>query len=176
MTGKIATFLLVAAIAAGTGTLAAQTANPDLRGTIGAGVGTPAAQTLNSGLRGPTPLNDEGPAAPMTPMRNTSEKEVRNYPEQPPVIPHSIDGYQIDLQSNKCLTCHARARTAESQAPMVSITHFMDRDGQFLASISPRRFFCTSCHVPQNVVGPPVSNDFVDIDTMLTRAAPGGRR
>ncbi len=87
MIRKTAILLLVAAIAAGTGTLAAQ--------------------TLNSGLRGPTPLNDEGPAAPMTPMRNTSEKEVRNYPEQPPVIPHSIDGYQIDLQSNKCLSCHA---------------------------------------------------------------------
>ena len=143
---------------------------------IAAGTGTLAAETFKSDLRGPTPLNDEGPAPPMTPMRNTAEKEVRNYPEQPPVIPHSIDGYQIDLQSNKCLSCHARARTAESQAPMVSITHFMDRDGQFLASISPRRFFCTECHVPQNVATPPVSNDFVDIDTMLSRAAPGGRR
>jgi nitrate/TMAO reductase-like tetraheme cytochrome c subunit len=49
----------------------------------------------------------------------------------------------------------------------------MDRYGQFLASVSPRRFFCTSCHVPQNVVAPPVTNDFVDIDTMLSRAAPG---
>ena len=134
------------------------------------------AQTVSSGLRGSTPLNEEGPAAPMTPMRNTSEKEVRNYPEQPPVIPHSIDGYQIDMKGNKCLSCHARARTGESQAPMVSITHFMDRDGQFLASVSPRRFFCTECHVPQSVTDPPVSNDFVDIDTMLSRAAPGGRR
>jgi nitrate reductase (cytochrome), electron transfer subunit len=141
--------LLVAAIAAGTGALAAQ--------------------DLNSSLRGPTPLNDEGPAAPIPQMRNSAEKEMRNYPEQPPVIPHSIDGYQIDLNSNKCLSCHA-------QAPMVSITHFMDRDGQFLASVSPRRFFCTECHVPQATVSPPVSNDFVDIDTMLSRAAPGGRR
>ena len=134
------------------------------------------AQTVSSGLRGSTPLNEEGPAAPMTPMRNSSEKETRNYPEQPPVIPHSIEGYQIDINGNKCLSCHARARTGESQAPMVSITHFMDRDGQFLASVSPRRFFCTSCHVPQNVASPPVSNDFVDIDAMLSRATPGGRR
>ena len=147
-----------------------------LAAAIAAGTGTLAAQSLNSGLRGPTPLNDEGAAAPMAPTRNTSEREVRNYPEQPPVIPHSIDGYQIDLQSNKCLSCHARARTGESQAPMVSITHFMDRDGQFLASVSPRRFFCTECHVPQSVTDPPVSNDFVDIDTMFSRAAPGGRR
>jgi cytochrome c-type protein NapB len=134
------------------------------------------AQTVSSGLRGSTPLNEEGPASPMTPMRNTAEKEVRNYPEQPPVIPHSIDGYQIDMKGNKCLSCHARARTGESQAPMVSITHFMDRDGQFLASVSPRRFFCTECHVPQNVVKPPITNDFVDIDTLLSRAAPGGNR
>jgi nitrate reductase (cytochrome), electron transfer subunit len=147
-----------------------------LAALLAASSGALVAQTVSSGLRGPAPLNEEGPAPPMTPMRNTAEREVRNYPEQPPVIPHSIDGYQIDLQSNKCLSCHARARTAESQAPMVSITHFMDRDGQFLASVSPRRFFCTECHVPQNVTTPPVSNDFVDIDTMLSRATPGGRR
>ena len=134
------------------------------------------AQTVSSGLRGSTPLNEEGPAAPMMPMRNTAEKETRNYPEQPPVIPHSIDGYQIDINGNKCLSCHARARTAESQAPMVSITHFMDRDGQFLASVSPRRFFCTQCHVPQHEVKAPVENDFVDVDTLLSRAQPGGRR
>jgi len=134
------------------------------------------AQTVSSGLRGSTPLNEEGPAPPMTPMRNSAEKEVRNYPEQPPVIPHSIDCYQSDMKGNKCLSCHARARTGESQAPMVSITHFMDRDGQFLASVSPRRFFCTECHVPQNVVKPPITNDFVDIDTLLSRAAPGGNR
>ena len=140
------------------------------------GSGPALAQGLTSALRGPTPLNDEGPAPPMAPMRNSAEKDVRNDPEQPPVIPQSIDGYQVDMQGNKCLSCHARARIAESLAPMVSITHFMDRDGQFLASVSPRRFFCTECHVPQAMTNPPVSNDFVDIDTMLSRAEPGGRR
>jgi len=134
-----------------------------------------AAQT-QSGLRGSTPLDTEGPAPRMTPLRNTTEKEVRNYPEQPPLIPHAIDGYQVDLNGNKCLSCHARARTGESRAPMLSITHFMDRDGQFLASVSPRRFFCTQCHVPQHEVKAPIENDFVDIDTLLSRAQPGGRR
>jgi nitrate reductase cytochrome c-type subunit len=156
MIGRPGILLLVAVLAAGSSSLLAQ--------------------TLNSGLRGPAPLDEEGPAPPMMPTRNTAEREPRNYPEQPPVIPHSIDGYQIDINGNKCLSCHARARTGESQAPMVSITHFMDRDGQFLASVSARRFFCTECHVPQSVVTPPVSNDFTDIDSMLSRAAPGGRR
>jgi cytochrome c-type protein NapB len=133
------------------------------------------AQT-QSALRGSASLDTEGPAPRMTPLRNTTEKEIRNYPEQPPLISHSVEGYQIDLNGNKCLSCHARARTGESSAPMLSITHFMDRDGQFLASVSPRRFFCTQCHVPQHEVRAPVENDFVDIDTLLSRAQPGGRR
>ncbi|WP_315771882.1 MULTISPECIES: nitrate reductase cytochrome c-type subunit [unclassified Bradyrhizobium] len=156
MMRKIAVMLIAASVAAGSSALLAQ--------------------SVSSSLRGPAPLNDEGPAPPMQPMKNTAEREVRNYPEQPPVIPHAIDGYQVDMQGNKCLSCHARARTAESKAPMLSITHFMDRDGQFLASVSPRRFFCTQCHVPQSVANPPVSNDFVDIDTLLAHDRPGGKR
>jgi cytochrome c-type protein NapB len=133
------------------------------------------AQTF-SALRGSTPLDQEGQPPIMTPEMNTSEREARNYPEQPPLIPHSTEGYEVSIRANKCLSCHARSRTRESQAPMVSITHFSDRDGQFLASISPRRYFCTQCHVPQHNVKVPVENDFVDIDTLLTRAAPGSRR
>lgn len=147
-----------------------------LAASLAAGSSALLAQSVSSSLRGPTPLNDEGPAPPMQPTKNTAEKEVRNYPEQPPVIPHAIDGYQVDMQGNKCLSCHARARTAESKAPMLSITHFMDRDGQFLASVSPRRYFCTQCHVPQSTATPPVSNDFVDIDTVLSHDKPGARR
>ena len=134
-----------------------------LAAALVAGAGSLTAQTLNSGLRGPAPLNDEGAAPPMLPNRNTSEREVRNYPEQPPVIPHSIDGYQIDMNGNKCLSCHARARTGESQAPMVSITHFMDRDSQVLADVTPRRYFCTACHVPQTDAQPLVPNTFEDM-------------
>jgi cytochrome c-type protein NapB len=129
-----------------------------------------------SALRGPVPLDQIAPAPRMTPLSNTSEKQVRNYPEQPPVIPHTTEGYEIDLNSNRCLTCHARARTGVSQAPMISITHFMDRDGQFLATISPRRYFCEQCHVPQHLVKAPVPNTFVDIDTLLQQSVPDRRQ
>ena len=129
-----------------------------------------------SALRGSTPLDQEGASDPLTPEMNTSERETRNYPEQPPVIPHSTEGYEISANANKCLSCHARTRVRESQAPMISITHFTDRDGQYLASISPRRYFCTQCHVPQHNVQTPVTNDFVDIDTLLTRSGPGRPR
>ncbi len=63
-------------------------------------------------LRGPTPLTEVAPAPRMMPYKNTSEREIRNYPEQPPVIPHTIEGYQVDLNGNKCLACHARTRRA----------------------------------------------------------------
>jgi cytochrome c-type protein NapB len=129
-----------------------------------------------SNLRGTTPLDQEGPPPLMTRERNTSVREPRNYPEQPPTIPHAIEGYEVSLRGNKCLSCHARNRVGESQAPMISITHFADRDGQYLASVSPRRYFCTECHVPQQDVKPPVDNDFVDIDTLLSKAAPASRR
>ncbi len=122
-------------------------------------------------LRGNAPLKKQGEAPSMRPLINSDIKQTRNYPEQPPLIPHTIDGYIIDIRSNKCLSCHARSRTGESQAPMVSITHFMDRDGQFRASVTPRRYFCNQCHVPQRDVKPLVPNKFIDIDTLLQAEA-----
>lgn len=133
-------------------------------------------QPLYSGLRGPVPLDQVGAAPRLTPLNNTSQRQVRNYPEQPPVIPHTTEGYEVSINSNRCLTCHARSRTGESQAPMISITHFMDRDGQFLATISPRRYFCEQCHVPQHMVKAPVQNSFIDVDTVLERAAASERK
>lgn len=97
---------------------------------------------------------------------NKDKKRDRNYPMQPPTIPHKIDQYQVDLNANQCLACHARSRTSESQAPMISVTHFMDRDGNFLADVSPRRYFCNQCHVPQMDVDGPVKNTFIDMQKL----------
>ena len=98
---------------------------------------------------------------------NNDQKQPRNYPMQPPTIPHQIDNYQVDINTNKCLSCHKRSRTGESQAPMVSVTHFMDRDGNFLAEISPRRYFCEQCHVVQTDAKVLVESDFVDMYELI---------
>ncbi|MEQ8427260.1 MAG: nitrate reductase cytochrome c-type subunit [Gammaproteobacteria bacterium] len=98
---------------------------------------------------------------------NKDLKRKRSYPMQPPTIPHKVAGYRVDLNSNKCLSCHSRRRVAETQAPMVSVTHYMDRDGNFLAEVSPRRYFCNQCHVPQMEVRPLVDNTFQDVDNIL---------
>lgn len=107
------------------------------------------------------------PAPLMTPQSNQGRRAARNYPEQPPLIPHSIEGYQLDLNFNRCLDCHSRVATEESQAPMVSVTHFMDNEGQVRAAVTARRYFCTQCHVPQHDVRPLVDNTFVDIDRLI---------
>jgi len=101
-------------------------------------------------------------------VENVDRKRKRAYPEQPPTIPHTIDGYQVDKNSNRCLLCHSRANFETFQAPMVSVTHFLSRDGQVLASISPRRYFCTQCHVPQTDAKPLVGNEFLDVDEILS--------
>ena len=122
-------------------------------------------------LRGGAAATD-APAAPrLTGFDDRDRRQVRNYPEQPPVIPHDVEGYRIDLRSNKCLACHARSRTGESAAPMVSITHFMDADNQFRAAVTPRRYFCSQCHVAQRDVSLLVDNEFIDIDTLLRDGA-----
>ena len=118
-------------------------------------------------LRQGTPLDVNASPPPIPAVVNSDIRQVRNWPEQPPVIPHQIDNYQIDLNVNKCLTCHSRTAVAVSQAPMVSVTHYMNREGQVLAAVTPRRFFCTQCHVPQADVQPPVGNTFEDVDTVI---------
>ena len=118
-------------------------------------------------LRGTEPLTSEAEPPRVMKVDNSDQKKQRNYTSQPPVIPHSIDSYRIDLNSNKCLTCHARSRTTDSGAPMVSVTHFMDRDGQFRATVSSRRYFCTQCHVAQLNVKPLVENTFIDVDELF---------
>src|SRR5262249_57763166 len=97
------------------------------------------AQTF-SALRGHTPIDQEGPPPPMTPEQNSSVREPRNYPEQPPVIPHSTAGYEDSINTNKCLSCDARTRIRESQEPMISIRQSLERDRQLQSSDSKRRY------------------------------------
>ncbi|MBP6796750.1 MAG: nitrate reductase cytochrome c-type subunit [Luteimonas sp.] len=118
-------------------------------------------------LRRHVPITTEITPLAMAEVENFDIRRGRAYPMQPPTIPHSIDGYQVDLNSNRCMLCHARSTAAQFQAPEVSVTHYMDRDDQFLAEISPRRYFCVQCHVVQTDAQPLVANGFRDIDSML---------
>ena len=135
-----------------------------------------APEKINSPFRPPIQFTDEAPT-PQIPADVTDDRRVvRNYAEQPPVIPHNVRDYQISLNTNKCLTCHSRQYTEAVQAPMISITHYVDREGQTLGSVSPRRYFCMQCHVPQTVADPIVPNTFQDIDSLISRPSGGGEK
>ena len=121
-------------------------------------------------------LTQSMPAPPLADEENKDLKRERNYPDQPPTIPHTIRGYQVDTNGNKCLSCHSRANSARTQATMISITHYMDRDGQALAAVSPRRYFCNQCHVPQTETKPLVNNSFETIDKILQDDANAGQK
>jgi cytochrome c-type protein NapB len=120
-------------------------------------------------LRGDVALTDEPPAPRMATVEDKDLRRTRNYPMQPPTIPHKIDNYRVDMNSNKCLSCHSRRRTEETQAIMISVTHYMDRDGNFLAEVSPRRYFCEQCHVAQTDARPLVESTFQDVDELLAK-------
>ncbi|HEY0183557.1 MAG TPA: nitrate reductase cytochrome c-type subunit [Rhodopila sp.] len=113
-------------------------------------------------LSGNTPPTDpvKAPAVPAAIADDV--RLMRSYPEQPPTIPHAIEGYQLTLSTNRCLSCHARQFVQATGAPMISVTHFMDREGQVLADVTPRRYFCTACHVTQSDAPLLVPNVFRD--------------
>ncbi|SLN36699.1 nitrate reductase cytochrome c-type subunit [Ruegeria meonggei] len=81
--------------------------------------------------------------------KNVEGRMQRNYRQQPPLVPHSIEQYQIDVRTNQCLSCHDWTKAGERNAPTLSMTHYLDRDGNELDHIAGTRYFCNQCHVPQ---------------------------
>jgi len=128
------------------------------------------AEPLYDKARGTTPLLDVAKPPVLGNAINDDVRRTRNYAQQPPVIPHRIDGYQVDKNFNKCMDCHSRSKAEISQAIPVSITHYQDRDGNTLEQISTRRYFCVQCHVGQDNVRPLVNNTFQDVDSLILKA------
>jgi cytochrome c-type protein NapB len=110
-------------------------------------------------LRGGTPVTQDN-----APVASHQERDHpvsnRDFVQQPPLIPHTTTGYQITRNFNKCMDCHAWQKTQASGATKVSVTHFRTREGMELDNISPRRYFCTQCHVAQTDAKPLVENTF----------------
>jgi nitrate reductase cytochrome c-type subunit len=102
---------------------------------------------------------EQGQPSPALRGRSATTRPVdRDFVQQPPLIPHTINGYQITKNFNKCMDCHAFRSQGGIGATKVSVTHFRTREGQELDNISPRRYFCTQCHVPQTDARPLVEN------------------
>jgi len=141
----VMTLLLTLALTALPGALSAQMADP---------------------MRGQAALDNTNQVQEFKPMMKEQPPMERAYVQQPPLIPHEIDGYIIDANSNKCLSCHSWDNYRSAHATKISLTHFRDRDGKELSNVSASRYFCTQCHVPQVDARPLVENNFRPLEAL----------
>jgi cytochrome c-type protein NapB len=103
---------------------------------------------------------------PMKNFRKDGDLYDRQYMHQPPLIPHDTRNYEVDNKVNKCLACHSFKNASAMKAPKISPTHFETRDGMTLGEVSPRRYFCLQCHVPQADAKPLVNNTFKPVEAL----------
>ncbi len=93
-------------------------------------------------------------------MPKEQERMPLNYVNQPPMIPHSVEGYQVTTNTNRCLQCHGvesyrtTARRVSARRTLWTVTV------KCRANVAPRRYFCLQCHVPQSDTAPIIDNTF----------------
>ena len=136
-----------------------------LAGAVSAELNNPGGIGGVQSLRGATELEHIRPAETLKkyPREQVYKSE---YVYQPPLIPHNIRGYEVSLNANKCLSCHSWKNAKEMGATKISVTHYVNRDDAVLADVSPRRYFCLQCHVPQANAKPLVENIFRPVDSL----------
>lgn len=120
-------------------------------------MGTPAEVAT---LRALAPLTGQPAVEGMSDQEALGHVRTRSYPMQAPTIPHAIEGFAITRDFNQCLLCHNAQMAPSVKAPAIGVSHYRNRSGAYLSDVSPRRFFCNQCHVPQLEVAPPVANSY----------------
>ena len=127
--------------------------------TLAAGVAFAQSQSVMT-LRGAATITETSPAPVTHAQSKPANGFGRAYRQQPPLIPHRVEGYQVNRAFNKCLSCHGWPQYARFGAPKVSETHYQTREGVALDEVTPARWFCTQCHVPQAAAPALVPNAF----------------
>ena len=107
-----------------------------------------------------TEITASDPAGDGTRYAPDTSALPRDFVQQPPLIPHDVSKYEISTNFNKCMDCHSAARYVEMNTTRVPPSHFKTRTGQELSNLSPSRYFCTQCHVPQVDARPLVNNAY----------------
>ncbi|WP_293859256.1 nitrate reductase cytochrome c-type subunit [uncultured Alsobacter sp.] len=106
------------------------------------------------------PLAEEAAPPDITRQSVPAGGFERAYRQQPPLIPHKVEGYQVSVDNNACMSCHDWPGNTKVGAPKISETHYVDRQGVRLDKVAGTRYFCQQCHVPQADAKPLVSNVF----------------
>ena len=111
-------------------------------------------------LRGEQAVDQASTAPTAAEVKSDYSPIAKSFAEQPPLIPHTIEDFEITVSDNDCLDCHSPDKVKDSGAKAISATHYMDRDGKPTKGLAARRTFCTQCHVPQIDAKPLVDNTF----------------
>lgn len=86
---------------------------------------------------------------------------ARTFNNQPPLVPHTIENYEIGRDTNDCLDCHISDEFKGKKMPMVGKSHLVaNADPKAEPQISMLRYQCNTCHVPQVDAQPLVDNVF----------------
>lgn len=117
-------------------------------------------------LRGDLDAEETSKSASNKQWHSDQDPIARDYVQQPPLIPHKTKGYKINTKFNKCMTCHSWSNYKEAGATKISLTHFETRAGDALSNVSPRRYFCTQCHVQQVDAKPLIENTFAPVKSL----------
>lgn len=122
------------------------------------------AENFGSSLRNGNQLSERSNAPDFPEVEVSPTLRPRSYPMQAPTIPHDIKGFRITKDFNQCLGCHSRKTAPLMKIPAVAVSHYKNREGDYLSDVSPRRYFCNQCHVPQLKVNPLVTNTFREME------------
>ncbi len=115
-------------------------------------------------LRGDAAISGPSLGAERLHLINNKEDIPRDFEQQPPLIPHKVDKYVVNLKKNECLDCHGKAQAKKEGTTAISESHYQTRDGKTLKTLAPRRYLCTQCHVPQYDAQPLVANTFKPVN------------
>ena len=93
-------------------------------------------------------------------MPKEQDRMPLNYVNQPPMIPHSVEGYQVTTNTNRCLQCHGVESYRTTARRALVLLTLWTATAKWGAEVAPRRYFCLQCHVPQADTAPIVGNTF----------------
>lgn len=111
------------------------------------------------GLR-ETPLGETSAAPDVMKQSVPAGGFGRAYRQQPPLVPHKVEGYEITIGNNQCMDCHDWPGNTRVNAPKISETHYVDRQGVRLDKVAGTRYFCSQCHAPQFDAKPLIGSAF----------------
>lgn len=85
---------------------------------------------------------------------------ARTFVGQPPLIPHTVENFDITATENDCLECHIDTEFKGKKMPSIKSHLVKTSDATSEPQLNMLRWQCNNCHVAQVDAKPLVGNDF----------------